>query len=195
MWRPPSHDSHNLLSGDPLRFALSQRFSCEPSSGRWPATMPYDSHGVADLSDTPAARGTASVRPSVTKHFVSTSATKHADEGATSGLRSRAELQLELFALRHQLQVLNRSRPHRLLLVPVDRWLWAWLSRSWPAWRTALVIVKLETVIAWHRRGFRLFWRWKSRRRIGRPTVSADVRALIRTMSDANPLWGASEFT
>jgi hypothetical protein len=55
----------------------------------------------------------------------------------------------------------------------------------------ALVIVQPETVIAWHRRGFRLFWAWKSRRRIGRPTVSADIRALIRTMSQANPLWGA----
>src|SRR5262245_40069601 len=71
------------------------------------------------------------------------------------GLRSRAELQLELFALRHQLQVLNRSRPRRLRLAPADRWLWAWLSRSWPAWRTALVIVKPETVIAWHRQGVR----------------------------------------
>jgi len=93
--------------------------------------------------------------------------------------------------LRHQLDVLNRSRLRRLRLVTAERWLWTWLSRSWPAWRTALVIVKPETVIAWHRQGFRLFWTWKSRRRIGRPTVSADVRALIRTMSEAHPLWGA----
>jgi len=93
--------------------------------------------------------------------------------------------------LRHQLQVLNRSRPRRLRLVTADRWLWAWLSRSWPAWRTALVIVKPETVVGWHRQGFRVFWTWKSRRRVGRPTVAADVCALIRTMSEANPLWGA----
>src|SRR5438552_11798617 len=86
-----------------------------------------------------------------------------------SGLRSRAVLQLEVLALRHQLQVLNRSRPRRLRLATPDRWLWAWLSRSWTAWRTALVIVKPETVIAWHRYGFRLFWTWKSRRRVGRP--------------------------
>jgi putative transposase len=66
-----------------------------------------------------------------------------------------------------------------------------WLSRVWSQWRSALVIVKPETVIAWHRRGFRLFWTWKSRRRTGRPTVPRDVRTLIRTMSDANPLWGA----
>jgi hypothetical protein len=67
---------------------------------------------------------------------------------ARSCLRSRAELQLELLALRHQLYVLNRSRPRRLRLVAADWWLWAWLSRAWPAWRTALVIVKPETVIA-----------------------------------------------
>ncbi len=69
--------------------------------------------------------------------------------------------------------------------------LWAWLSRSWRGWRSALHIVKPETVLAWHRRGFRLFWTWKSRHRTGRPAVPHDVRALIREMSTANPLWGA----
>jgi transposase InsO family protein len=88
-------------------------------------------------------------------------------------------------------QVLQRSRPHRLRLATMDRWLWAWLSHSWSGWRAALVIVKPETVIAWHRRGFRLFWTWKSRRRGGRPPVPPDVRTLIRTMSRDNPLWGA----
>jgi hypothetical protein len=104
---------------------------------------------------------------------------------------SRMALHLELLALRHQLQVLQRSRPRRLRLVRADRWLWAWLSMAWPAWRTALVIVKPETVVAWHRLGFRWYWAWKSRRRTGRPTVSRDVRTLIRTMSEANPLWDA----
>ena len=106
-------------------------------------------------------------------------------------LRSRAALHLEILALRHQLQVLQRSRPRRLRLAAIDRWLWAWLSRSWNGWRTAVVIVKPETVIAWHRKGFRAFWIWKSRRRSGRPPVPPDVRTLIRTMSRANPLWGA----
>jgi putative transposase len=105
--------------------------------------------------------------------------------------RSRAALQLEVLALRHQLQVLERSRRCRPRLSRADRLLWVWLSHAWPDWRTALVIVKPETVIAWHRRGFRLFWRWKSRRRMGRPTVPDDIRTLIRTMSRANPLWGA----
>src|SRR5438132_6313059 len=108
-----------------------------------------------------------------------------------SFVRSRASLHLEVLALRHQLLVLERSRPRRLRLAKADRWLWAWLSRSWSGWRTALVIVKPETVIAWHRQGFRLFWTWTSRRRIGRPPVAADVRALIRTMAQENPLWGA----
>src|SRR5262249_14737902 len=96
-------------------------------------------------------------------------------------VRSRAALHLEVLALRHQLQVLERSRPKRLRLVTADRCLWAWLSRSWTAWRTALIIVKPDTVIAWHRQGFRLWWTWKSRRRTGRPAVPTDVRALIRT--------------
>ena len=106
-------------------------------------------------------------------------------------LRARAVLHLELLALRHQIHVITRSRPLRPRLTRSDRLLWIWLSRVWHGWQSALVIVKPETVIAWHRRSFRLFWRWKSRRRVGRPTVPLDVRTLIRTMSDANPLWGA----
>src|SRR2546423_5802390 len=86
-----------------------------------------------------------------------------------SGLRSRGALQLEILALRHQLQVLNRSRPRRLRLVTADRLLWAWLSRSWIAWRTGLVIAKPDTVIALPRQGFGLFWTWKSRGRVCRP--------------------------
>jgi hypothetical protein len=102
--------------------------------------------------------------------------------------RSRAALQFEVLALRHQLQVLRRNR--RVRLANTDRWLWVLLSRVWSGWRTALVIVKPETVIAWHRRGFRLWWAWKSRR-MGRPTVPTDIRTLIRTMAQANPRWGA----
>jgi putative transposase len=105
--------------------------------------------------------------------------------------RSRIALQLEILALRHQLQVLQRTRPRRLRLTKMDRWLWVVLSRVLAEWRTALVIVKRETVIASHRRGFRLWWTWKSRRRLGRPTVPTDVRSLIRTMAQANPRRGA----
>jgi putative transposase len=103
-------------------------------------------------------------------------------------VRSQAALHLEIIALRHQLAVVNRSRRQRLRLTSADRMLWAWLSRSWCGWRSAIHIVKPETVIAWHRRGFRLFWTWKSRRRIGRKAVPHDVRALIREISTANPL-------
>jgi putative transposase len=109
----------------------------------------------------------------------------------SSSFRSRAALQIEILALRHQLTVLRRSvkRPR---LTATDRLLWAWLSRKWSAWRTALVIVKPETVISWHRKGFRLFWTWKSRGgRPGRPVVAKEVRQLIRRMSRENPLWGA----
>jgi putative transposase len=69
--------------------------------------------------------------------------------------------------------------------------LWAWLSRAWSDWRLALVVVKPETVLAWHRRGFRPFWTRKSRHRGDRPAVTREIRALIRQMSTANPLWGA----
>src|SRR5712664_2566628 len=106
--------------------------------------------------------------------------------------RARAVLQAEILALRHQLLVLQRSsRPHKLRLGWADRVLWVWLSRLWNDWRSALLIVKPETVVAWHRKGFRLYWRWKSRRCDGRPSASLEVRSLIRQMSLANPRWGA----
>jgi hypothetical protein len=104
--------------------------------------------------------------------------------------RSRAILQLEILALRHQLQVLERSHKRRLRLTRFDRMLWVWFSRLRWQWRSALVIVQPETVISWHRRGFRLYWSWKSRHWTGRPPVDREVRTLIRTMSTANPLWG-----
>ena len=108
-----------------------------------------------------------------------------------TSLRNRVALHLEILALRHQLQVVERSRPRRVRLTCADRVLWVWLSRVWDKWRATVLIVRPETVLAWHRRGFRLFWTWRSRRRLGRPGVPADVRQLIRTMAAANPLWGA----
>ena len=99
---------------------------------------------------------------------------------------SRTALQLEILALRHQLEVLQRTRPRRVRLAKTDRYLWVLLAQFWTGWQTALVIVKPETVIDWHRRGFRLWWTWKSRRRMGRSTVPVDVRTLIRTMAQAN---------
>jgi putative transposase len=106
--------------------------------------------------------------------------------------RTRAALQAEILALRHQLLVLHRScRGHRLNLCVTDRLLWVWLSRLWTGWRSALVMVKPETVVAWHRKGFRLYWRWKSRHPNGRPSITPEVRDLIRRMSRANPRWGA----
>jgi putative transposase len=106
--------------------------------------------------------------------------------------RPRLALQAEILALRHQLLVLQRSsRAHKLRLSPADRALWVWLSRLWTEWRSALIVVKPETVIGWHRLGFRLYWRWKSRHPSGRPSVSSEVADLIRRMSLANPRWGA----
>jgi len=108
------------------------------------------------------------------------------------GLRTRVALQAEIIALRHQLAVLQRrNKEQRLRLSPADRLLWIWLSRVWLEWRSALRIFKPETVIAWHRKAFRLYWSWKSRPRKGRPPVATEVRELIRRISAANPGWGA----
>ena len=112
--------------------------------------------------------------------------------GVLSGFRSRAGLQLEVIALRHQLDVLRRRQRTRIRLTRLDRSFWVLLYRLWPRCLSALVIVQPATVIRWHRKGFRAFWSWKSRRRSrGRPAVAADIRNLIRRMSRENPLWGA----
>jgi putative transposase len=103
--------------------------------------------------------------------------------------RSRAVLELENLALRHQLHVLRRQRPGRPRLFTIDRLLWAWLYRLWPRCLDTMVLVKPAAVVQWHRQGFRLFWRWRSRP--GRPSLDREVRDLIRQMNIANPLWGA----
>jgi len=109
-----------------------------------------------------------------------------------STVRSRLELEVEILALRHQLAVLQRQGPSRLRLGRTDRLLWVLLARLWPNWRRAVLIVTPDTVVRWHRRGFALYWWWKSRpRRAGRPAVALDIRALIRQMHAANRLWGA----
>ena len=103
---------------------------------------------------------------------------------ASSVLKSRTALQLENVALRHQITVLQRSAKKRPQLHAADRLLWVWLSRVWADWRSSLVIVKPETVVAGHRNAFRLFWTWKIRRgKPGLPAVPREVRDLVRRMS------------
>jgi len=108
-----------------------------------------------------------------------------------AGLKTRHRLAMENLALRHQIQVLQRpgKRPR---LTRADRGLWVLLSRIWRDWRDGLFVIKPDTVVRWHRMGFKLYWRWKSRKRkTGRPRVSLELMALIRKISLANPLWGA----
>src|SRR3989440_205194 len=106
--------------------------------------------------------------------------------------RSRASLGLENLALRHQIGVLHRSAGKRPKLTAGDRLLWICLSRLWRDWRSALAILKPETVVAWHPAAFRLFWTWKVRcGKPGRPVISSEVRDLIRKMCRENPGWGA----
>ena len=107
-----------------------------------------------------------------------------------SAVRTRRELALENLALRQQLAVWKARRP-RPRVTEMDRIFWMVLSRVWENWRSSLQVVRPETVVRWHRRGFRLYWAWKSRRRSGRLMISTELRDLIRRMSCANPLWGA----
>jgi len=108
-----------------------------------------------------------------------------------AALKSRRALVLENLALRHQLDVLKR-KAKKPRLKNRDRVLWVVLSRFWADWRRPLTLVQPETVIRWHRRGVRLYWRWKSRPRWpGRRRLPTEARDLIRTMSQDNPLWGA----
>jgi putative transposase len=101
----------------------------------------------------------------------------------------RAELAAENLGLRQQLAVL-REKTKRPSLHQRDRIFWAILSRIWSNWRSVLLIVQPETVVRWHRRGFKIFWRWKSRAKRGRPPIELEIRKLIRLMSRQNPLWG-----
>jgi len=101
----------------------------------------------------------------------------------------RSALIAENLALRQQLAVFSRSTK-RPRLRQRDRIFWVWLARLWRGWRSVLVVVQPDTVVRWHRRGFRLYWRWKSSVR-GRPKVPSEIRNLIRRMSLENPLWGA----
>ena len=108
-----------------------------------------------------------------------------------SALRSRADLAIENLALRQQLANFQRTsgRPR---LRKSDRAFWLVLSRLWSRWADVLVVVKPDTVVRWHRTGFRLFWRWKSRARgPAKGDVSQEVRKLIWQMAKSNPLWGA----
>ena len=105
--------------------------------------------------------------------------------------RSRAAWEAEILVLRHQLNVLRRKSPERVAFSNIDRLVFAGLYRLVPAVLEAVKILNPETVVRWHRAGFRAYWRWKSRPRGGRPSTPAELRRLIREMSIANPLWGA----
>ena len=108
-----------------------------------------------------------------------------------STFRTRTALQAEILALRHQLAVFQKNAPRRLRLHRCDRLLWVVLYRCWSGWRRCLEMVQPDTVIRWHRKAFAWHWTRKSRRLCGRPEVAANIRDLIRRMSQANPLWGA----
>ena len=106
------------------------------------------------------------------------------------GLQSRSQLMLEKRAPRHQLTVLRHSVP-KPLLRNTDRWFWVLLQQCWSGWKRVLFVLQPQTVVAWHRLGFRLFWRWKSRPRGGRPTLDGQRISLLRHLWSSNPTWGS----
>ena len=108
-----------------------------------------------------------------------------------SPFKTKARLEAEIIMLRHQLNVLRRRVPSKPKFAVADRLLFVWLYRLFPAVLNAVAVVQPKTIIRWHRTGFRLYWRWKSRSRGGRPKVPMEIRRLIREMSLANRLWGA----
>ena len=104
--------------------------------------------------------------------------------------RSRSDSALEVLALRQQVAVLKRKRP-RPVLNSMDRFFWTTLCRYWSRWKDVLIIVMPDTVTGWHRAGFRRYWRWRSRPRGGRPTITDEIRSLIQSLASENPDWGA----
>ena len=108
-----------------------------------------------------------------------------------SPFKTQARLEAEIVLLRHQLNVLRRRISSKPKLTTADRLLFVWLYRLFPFVLKAIAIVQPETILRWHRTGFRLYWRWKSCSRGGRPKIPVEIRRLIREMSLANRLWGA----
>src|SRR5262245_20259688 len=105
--------------------------------------------------------------------------------------RSRRRLEAENLFLRHQLKIILRRAPHGLRLRRSDRALLVWMTWLWPSLINLSRVVQPDTILRWHRAGFRAYWRWKSRRRPGRPRIGRELRELIQRMSGENPLWGA----
>src|SRR5580704_14417452 len=108
-----------------------------------------------------------------------------------SPFKSNLRLEAENAVLRHQLIVLRRRLPTRVRLTNRDRWFFIQLYRWFPSILQVLIIIRPETLVRWHRAGFRSYWRWKSRPLGGRPQIDTELRVLIRRMSLENPLWGA----
>src|SRR3981081_2285439 len=108
-----------------------------------------------------------------------------------SPFKSKLRLEGENAVLRHQLIVLKRRLRGRVRLTNNDRWFFIQLYRWFPSILKVLTIIRPETLVRWHRAGFRCYWRWKSRPQGGRPQIDTELRVLIRWMSVENPLWGA----
>src|SRR5262249_36043654 len=128
--------------------------------------------------------------PAILSYAISSFCPRSAD-GLHSPFKSKSRLEAENVALRRQLIILRRKVRGRVHLSNGDRLFLVQLYRWFPSVLNTITIIRPETVVRWHRGGFRRYWRWKSRSVGGRPQIDADLRALIRRMSVDNPLWGA----
>jgi hypothetical protein len=106
--------------------------------------------------------------------------------------KSRSRLEAENLFLRHQLNIALQRVPPRLRLRGIDRALFTWMIKLWPSLLGAAQVVQPETILRWHRAGFKAYWRWKSRNRAGRPKIDRGLRDFSQRMSRENPRWGAS---
>src|SRR5271157_529249 len=129
--------------------------------------------------------------PTDTRRCALPRSVQHAENKQQYPFKSRRRLEAEILFLRHQLNIASRRRPARLPLRGSDRALLVWMTRLWPSLLGMAQIVEPATILRWHRAGFRSYWRWKSRKRAGRPGIDRELRDLIRRMSRENPLWGA----
>lgn len=178
------HGSRARLSSVIVQLMLAGTFPMEPVSLRPRFLQPRRvvpqnpvHHGITVADRT----GHSSVMLHILVLFTST---------LVSSLKSRRDLAIDNLVMRQQLAI-YKHQLRRPRITKADRAFWIAMAQWWPRWREALIVVKPETVIAWHRKGFWLFWAYKSRNRGGRPKVDAEVRALVRQMSESNQDWGA----
>src|SRR5215475_10737026 len=164
------------------------------SSGTAVAAVVISCHSIGSglrviaRASTSSMRETATIsRPFLMLSLISTRSLAFSSGMIIDFFKSPRRLEVENLFLRHQLSIALRRAPPRLRIRGSDRALLVWMIRLWPSLLTATRVVQPETILRWHRAGFTAFWRWKSRKRAGRPKIDRGLRDLIQRMSSENP--------